>query len=97
MRRWLPSALILLALAAPALAGERRTVVLKVEGMSCSLCPITVRKALQRVPGVLEARVEFEAGRAHARYDPDKATPAALAKAVTDAGFPAPVATVKQP
>lgn len=97
MRRWLPKALILLALAAPAFAGEPRSVVLKVEGMNCSLCPITVRKALERVPGVLEARVEFEAGRAQARYDPDKATPEALAKAVTDAGFPATVATVKRP
>lgn len=97
MHRWLPSALMLLALAAPALAAEPRRVVLKVEGMNCSLCPITVRKALERVPGVLEARVEFEAGRAHARYDPDKATPAALAKAVTDAGFPATVTAVNPP
>jgi mercuric ion binding protein len=97
MHRWLPSALILLALAAPALAAEPRRVVLKVEGMNCSLCPITVRKALERVPGVLEARVEFEAGRAQARYDPDKATPAALAQAVTDAGFPATVTTVNPP
>lgn len=97
MDRWLLRALILLALAAPALAGEPRSVVLKVEGMNCSLCPITVRKALERVPGVLEARVEFEAGRAHAKHDPDKATPEALARAVTDAGFPAAVTALKQP
>lgn len=97
MDRWLPSALILLALATPALAGEPRRVVLKVEGMNCSLCPITVRKALERVPGVLEARVEFEAGRAQAKYDPDKATREALAKAVTNAGFPATVTTVNRP
>lgn len=97
MHRWLPSALVLLALAAPALAGEPRWVVLKVEGMNCSLCPITVRKALKRVPGVLEARVELEAGRAQVRYDPDKATPEALAEAVTDAGFPTTVTTVNRP
>lgn len=94
MRRWLPRALVLLAIAVPALAGEPRTVVLQVEGMSCSLCPITVRKALLRVPGVVEASVEFESRRAHVKYDPDKASPEALAKAVADAGFPA---TVKRP
>lgn len=91
MRRWLPELLALLAFAAPAPAAEPKTVVLQVEGMNCSLCPITVRKALQRVPGVLEARVELEGKRATARYDPDKATPQLLAKAVTDAGFPATV------
>lgn len=97
MRRWLPRALILLVLATPALGGEPRRVVLKVEGMNCSLCPITVRKALMRLAGVVEVRVELQTGRAQARYDPDKATPEALAKAVTDAGFPATVATVKRP
>jgi periplasmic mercuric ion binding protein len=94
MPRWWPRALVLLALAAPAFAAEPRMVVLQVEGMNCSLCPVTVRKALERVPGVLEARVDLEAGRAQAKYDPDKATPQALAAAVTNAGFRA---RVKQP
>lgn len=56
--------------------------------MNCRLCPVTVRKAMQRLPGVIEAHVDYEAKRARARYDPDKARPEAIAKAVTDAGFP---------
>lgn len=63
--------------------------VLDVAGMTCSLCPLTVRKVLERVPGVLEARVDFSQRRAITKYDPDKASPEALAKAVADAGFPA--------
>lgn len=93
MRTW-RSALALFAIASAALAAEPTSVVLEVAGMTCSLCPVTVRKALERVPGVFEARVDFEAKRAQARFDAGKTTPDALAKAVSDAGFPA---TVKQP
>ena len=89
MRRWLPEILAFALLAAPALAAEPRTAVLQVEGMSCSLCPVTVRKALERVPGVIEARVEYKEKRARATYDPGKTSPQALAKAVSDSGFPA--------
>lgn len=87
------SLLALLALAVPALAAEPKTAVLEVAGMTCSLCPITVRKALERVPGVLEAKADYAAQRAEAKYDPERTSPQALAKAVSDAGF---AATVKQ-
>lgn len=83
--------LALVAFAAPAFAGEPKTAVLEVAGMTCSLCPITVRKALQRVPGVLEAKADYAAQRAEAKYDPDRTSPQALAKAVSDAGFTATV------
>jgi periplasmic mercuric ion binding protein len=89
MRRWLPSALAAAALALPALAAEPKTAVLEVSGMTCSLCPATVRKTLERSTGVLEARVDFKEKRAHATYDPAKVSPKALAKTLTDAGFPA--------
>ncbi len=81
--------LALLALAAPALAGEPRVAVLDVPGMFCSLCPVTVRKALMRVPGVLDAKADLATKRAEAKYDPDKVSAESLAKAVSDAGFPA--------
>jgi periplasmic mercuric ion binding protein len=94
MRRfWLSTALLLLA-TPPALAAEPKSVVLHVEGMTCSLCPVTVRKALERVPGVVEARVDLKAKEAQAKYDPAKAAPEQLARAVSDSGFPA---KVKQP
>ena len=83
----------MLGLAAPAFAAEPRTVVLQVEGMTCSLCPVTVRKALERVPGVLNAKADYAARRAEAKYDPDRTSPEALAAAVSNAGF---TATVKQ-
>ncbi len=83
--------LVLLMLASPALAGEPRTAVLDVAGMTCSLCPITVRKALERVPGVLEAKADYATRRAEAKYDPDRTSPQALAAAVNEVGFTATV------
>jgi mercuric ion binding protein len=74
-----------------AFAGEPRRVVLDVPGMNCPLCPISVKKALERVPGVLEARADLATRSAEAKYDPDKVAPEALVKAVSNAGYPATV------
>ena len=84
-------ALLLFAVAVSAFAAEPKTAQLEVSGMTCSLCPLTVRKALERVPGVLDARADLATHSAQARYDPDKVSAEALAKAVGEAGFPAKV------
>ena len=39
-----------------ATATEVQTATLDVPGMTCNFCPITVRKALSQVAGVIEAR-----------------------------------------
>ena len=75
MHRWLLRAVAIATLSAPAFAAEPKTVILEVSGMNCSLCPVTVRKALERVPGVVEARVEFTEKRAQAKYDPSGLRP----------------------
>jgi mercuric ion binding protein len=82
-------ALALLFICLPAFGGEPKLAVLDVPGMFCSLCPVTVRKALMRVPGVLEAKADLATKRAEAKYDPEKVSAESLAKAVSDAGFPA--------
>jgi mercuric ion binding protein len=45
-------AAIAAALCATPLWAATQTTTLKVSGMTCSACPITVKKALQRVAGV---------------------------------------------
>ena len=74
-----------------ALAGGAQTVTLDVKNMYCDLCPVTVKKSLERVPGVAEAKVDFAQKTATVRFDPDKATVAVLVKSTTDAGFPSAV------
>lgn len=84
---WASAAILAVALAAS--AAEPARVVMDVPTMNCSLCPISVKKALERVPGVIEASADLATKTAEAKYDPDRTSPDALAKAVSNAGFPA--------
>ena len=72
-------------------ADEIKTVTLEVQGMTCAACPITVKKALKKVPGVAEVTVDYKAGTAEVSYDPRKVNPDELAKATTAAGYPTTV------
>jgi mercuric ion binding protein len=67
------------------------TVTLEVKNMTCAVCPITVKKALERVPGVTDAKVDFDKKTASVSFDPDKASPDELTKATADAGYPSSV------
>ena len=69
-------------------AAETRTATLEVSGMTCAVCPLTVKAALKKQPGVSEANVDLKSKMAEVKFDPAKVQPAQLAKAVTDAGFP---------
>lgn len=77
--------------ATPAFAAASQTAVLDVQNMTCSLCPITVKKALEAVPGVTDAKVDLSQKTATVKFDPDRAGIATLVKATTNAGFPATV------
>jgi mercuric ion binding protein len=68
-----------------------RTVALDVPGMTCELCPLTVRKALQKVQGVEKVAVSYEKKEAVVTFDDAKASVEALTKATKDAGYPATV------
>jgi len=71
-----------------ALAAAPQTVVLDVKNMTCELCPITVKSALGKVPGVADTKIDLATMTATVKFDPDKANVAALVKATTNAGFP---------
>ena len=72
-----------------ALAAVLQTITLDVKNMTCSMCPITVRKALEKVNGVTQVKVDLDTRTATVTFDPDKADVAALIKATTNAGYPA--------
>lgn len=79
---------LIAALPVSAGAGDTRTVTLDVTRMVCPLCPITVKKALMKVPGVESATVDFDSKTAVVSFDPDKTSIEALTKATASAGFP---------
>lgn len=72
-------------------AGQPKHVVLDVPDMTCPLCPLTIEKTLQRVPGVIAAEASLESKQAEVTYDADKVDPAALVRAVDAAGYHASV------
>jgi mercuric ion binding protein len=74
--------------ASPAQAGVVEGV-FEVQGMHCAVCPVTVKKAAEGVVGVKEVKVSMKEGLARVTYDPAKTTPAAIAEAITKAGYPA--------
>ena len=89
MRRLL--ATLFIALPVSAFAAAPQTTVLDVQNMTCSMCSITIRKALEKVPGVIDAKVDYDHKTAIVKYDGDKTNPSSLVKATTNAGFPSTV------
>ncbi len=76
-----------------ATAGETQTVTLDVPGMTCKFCPITIRKALLKVPGVIEAKSDYADKTATVTFNPEKTTLSALTEATANAGYPSTVKT----
>ena len=66
------------------------TVELKVEGMDCQGCVKSVTRMLSGVAGVENVDVSLEKALARVTYDPAKAGPAELKRAIGRAGYKAP-------
>jgi len=60
-----------------------------VTGMSCGHCEKAVREAAAHVPGVSSVVVDLKGGRATVSFDPNATTLAAIAAAITEAGYEA--------
>jgi len=71
---------------------DQQTLTFAIDKMTCAMCPITVRKAMEKVEGVGEVKTDFEAKTATVTFDATIATPEAIAAASTNAGYPAHVA-----
>jgi periplasmic mercuric ion binding protein len=65
-----------------------KTVTLSVSRMTCPTCPITVKKALEKVSGVSKIEVQYEKKQVVVTFDDSIANLDALVKATTNAGYP---------
>ncbi|MFN7147258.1 MAG: heavy-metal-associated domain-containing protein, partial [Myxococcota bacterium] len=63
---------------------------LPVAGMTCASCVVRVERALERVPGVAEATVNYATQRARVRFTDGYVAYGTLARAVEDAGYSVP-------
>ena len=81
------SSALIAILSAPVWAATK-TVTLNVPGMTCPTCPITIKKALNKVQGVSKVDVSYETKQAVVTFDDTKTDTTALVKATTNAGYP---------
>ena len=95
MKKTLTFVLAAFLAAGAAFAGGAKTATLAVTNMDCAACPITVRAALEKVPGVTTAKVDFKTKLAVVAYDSDQTSPQALTKATAGAGYPSSVKQVQ--
>ncbi|MBI4972729.1 MAG: heavy-metal-associated domain-containing protein [Candidatus Omnitrophica bacterium] len=75
----------------PAIAGEVKSVILEVKGMTCSLCAPMVEKTLSSTKGVKKVHVDFDKKEAHVEYDDGVVKPDELVKAIDKGGFKASI------
>jgi periplasmic mercuric ion binding protein len=81
-------ALISALLCSQAALAKTQTVALNVPTMDCATCPITIKAALVKVPGVSQAKVSYQKREAVVVYDDSKTNVDELKKATSDAGYP---------
>ncbi len=63
--------------------------VIDITGMTCSSCAATIEKALRKVPGVSDAKVNFSNEKAYVEYESERATVDELHHAIAEAGYKA--------
>jgi mercuric ion binding protein len=80
---------VFLLLCAPIAAAAERTVTLAVENMTCALCPVTVRAAIEQVAGVKDVQVDFERKTAVVVFDDVEASIQDITDASRQAAYPA--------
>ena len=92
MRKLFAALALFAVTAAPhtSFAGQK-TVVLSVPDMNCSVCPITVRKALEKVAGVQNVKATLEPPEASVTFDDAKTSIEKLTEATKRAGYPSSV------
>ncbi|PPD17811.1 MAG: hypothetical protein CTY24_14185 [Methylobacter sp.] len=87
---WMPTAYAETTVAQP---NQQQTVTLNIENMTCAMCTVTIKKALQKVEGVQAVAVDYDSKTAVISFDGTKTDSAALIKVTTDAGYPGSIAT----
>ena len=87
-------AIVLAVAAAPSSAAQRQ-VTLTVPTMGCATCPVTIKVALMKVPGVSRAVVSYQHRTAKVSFDDARTDVAALTRATDSAGYPSFLADSK--
>ena len=82
--------LIIATLSQPLFAAQK-IVTLDVKNMTCAMCPITVKKSLEKVDGVSAVKISYDDKTALVTFDDATTNDKVLTEATTNAGYPSSV------
>ena len=69
-------------------SASEQLVVLSIPGMNCPVCPITIKKSLEKVAGVKTANVIFKSKLAEVTFDDEVTDINQLKQATDNVGYP---------
>jgi len=72
---------------------QEQQIEITVEGMSCPLCTMTIKKNLKKQPGVIQAKVRLNTRKATVTYDDSRIETSQLLKAIEEVGYKGSVET----
>lgn len=78
----------LLAAVGSMASAATKSVILDVPGMTCPTCPVTIKKALLKQPGVTAVTVHYEKKQLDVAFDDAKTNPTIIMKSTASVGFP---------
>tara|TARA_R110002073_G_scaffold164700_1_gene321059 strand:+ start:755 stop:1042 length:288 start_codon:yes stop_codon:yes gene_type:complete len=87
----------ILALISLPVWAKPQTVNLDLPTMNCAMCPITVKKALTKVKGVIKAEVSYEHKQAVVTFEDTQTDTNKLIEATTNAGYPSTIVETAAP
>ncbi|MBM4206791.1 MAG: mercury resistance system periplasmic binding protein MerP [Gammaproteobacteria bacterium] len=70
---------------------ESRKITLDIQNMTCAVCPITVKKALEQVSGVQQVSVDYASKTATVQFDDTLTTADKMTEATQAAGYPSTI------
>jgi Cu+-exporting ATPase len=70
---------------------DKKSVTLKIEGMTCSSCVASIERKVHRLPGILDCKVALLAERADIVYDANIISDIDLIRAINECGFTAQI------
>ena len=81
-------AIVVVATLSQSTFAAEKIVTLDVKNMTCAMCPITVKKSLEKVEGVSVVKISYDDKTAQVTFDDATTNDKALTEATTHAGYP---------
>lgn len=88
---------LVLAILSLSIWAKPQTATLNLPTMNCAMCPITVKKALEKIDGVTKIEVSYERKQAVVIFEDTQTSADKLVEATTNAGYPSTIMETETP